>query len=164
MNTKMVTSFPICLGSQRLLPCRRGCRQPPCNSAKTSKIGPTTSRSGQTSRSSTCTSRTTTVTAAEDIVPGRRGSPDAPHDERSTYTYSYSSVGGNARGDIESYYFGAQDAASDYGADDSTEAQSRASFVDDERSHGMRSRLIARVDALYGAEKLPPPVPKLQPF
>jgi len=107
---------------------------------------------------------TDNINGGGDVVPGRRPSPDAPHDERSTYTYSFSSVGGNARGDIESYYFGAQDTAGDGGADDSTEVQSRASFVDNERSHGMRSRLIARVGALYGAEKLPPPVPKLQPF
>lgn len=101
-----------------------------------------------------------------DVVAGRRRSPDAPHDERSTYTYSYaaSSAGGYVRGDVESYYFGGPDASSDDGADDSTgETQSRASFVDDERSRGMRARLIARVDALYGAEELPP-VPKLRPF
>ena len=103
-----------------------------------------------------------------DVVAGRRRSPDAPHDERSTYTYSYAaSTVGDARGDIESYYFGVPDAASDGNADDvvddSTEAQSRASFVDDERSQSMRARLIARVDALYGAEQLPP-VPKLRPF
>ena len=100
-----------------------------------------------------------------DIIVGRRRSPDAPHDERSTYTYSYTpstTGGGDARGDIESYYFGA--ASDDEGVEDnSTEAQSRASFVDDERSHNMRERLIARVDALYGTEKVPP-VPKLQPF
>ena len=98
-----------------------------------------------------------------DIVAGRRRSPDAPHDERSTYTYSYTpSTSGDARGDVESYYFGAP--SDDEGVDDhSTEAQSRASFVDDERSHNMRERLIARVDALYGAEKVPP-VPKLRPF
>ncbi|KAI9456057.1 hypothetical protein BJY52DRAFT_1277863 [Lactarius psammicola] len=90
-----------------------------------------------------------------DIVTGRRRSPDAPHDERSTYTYSYaaSSGGRDARGDIESYYFGVPDTASDDGADD--DAQSRASFVDDERSRGIRARLIA--------QKLPP-VPKLRPF
>ncbi|KAH9007859.1 hypothetical protein EDB83DRAFT_2460129 [Lactarius deliciosus] len=71
---------------------------------------------------------------------------------RSTYTSSFAAStagGGDARGDIESYYFGA--------------TESRASFVDDERSHSMRARLVARVDALYGAEKLPP-VPKLRPF
>jgi hypothetical protein len=106
----------------------------------------------------------------EDMIAGRRRSPDAPHDERSTYTYSYtpSTTGGDPRGDVESYYFGVPDTASiasaDEGAaDDSTETQSRASFVDDERSHNMRARLIARVDALYGAEKVPP-VPKLRPF
>lgn len=105
----------------------------------------------------------------EEMISGRRRSPDAPHDERSSYTYSYtpSTVGGDARGDVESYYFGDPDTTSDGGADDgaddSTEAQSRASFVDDERSHNMRARLIARVDALYGAEKVPP-VPKLRPF
>ncbi|KAF8257662.1 hypothetical protein EI94DRAFT_1817216 [Lactarius quietus] len=95
-----------------------------------------------------------------DVV-ARRRSPDAPHDERSTYTNSF--VAPSARGDIESYYFGVPDAASDDGVDNNTEAQSRASFVDDERSQGMRARLIARVDALYGAEKLPP-VPKLRRF
>lgn len=101
-----------------------------------------------------------------DVVAGRRRSPDAPHDERSTYTYSYtpSTAGGDAPGDVESYYFGApEDGSAEEGADDSTEAQSRASFVDDERSHNMRARLIARVDALYGAEKVPP-VPRLRPF
>ena len=103
-----------------------------------------------------------------DVIAGRRRSPDAPHDERSTYTYSYAtSTAGDARGDIESYYFGVPDPANEGNADDvvddSTEAQSRASFVDDERSQGMRARLIARVDALYGAEQFPP-VPKLRPF
>ena len=101
-----------------------------------------------------------------DIVAGRRRTPDAPHDERSTYTYSYaaSSRGVAARGDVESYYFSVPDTASDDGADDGTdEAQSRASFVDDERSRGIRSRLIARLDEYYGTEKLPP-VPKLRPF
>ncbi|KAI9433167.1 hypothetical protein H4582DRAFT_2082641 [Lactarius indigo] len=110
------------------------------------------------------------VGRSEDIIAGRRRTPDAPHDERSTYTYSYAAStggGGDPRGDIESYYFGVPDAASDDSADDDDDGEvteSRASFVDDDRSRGMRARLIARVDALYGTEKLPPPVPKLRPF
>lgn len=103
------------------------------------------------------------------VIARRRRTPDAPHDERSTYTYSYSGGGGDARGDIESYYFGDPDIASDYGsaeggADNSTaDSQSRASFVDDERSREMRQRFLARVDALYGPDKVPP-VPRLRPF
>ncbi|KAH8980153.1 hypothetical protein EDB86DRAFT_575544 [Lactarius hatsudake] len=87
------------------------------------------------------------VGGREEIVARRRRTPDAPHDERSTYTSSFaaSTVGG---GDA---------------ADDGEATGSRASFVDDERSHSMRARLVARVDALYGAEKLLP-VPKLRPF
>ncbi|KAH9047103.1 hypothetical protein EDB84DRAFT_1557901 [Lactarius hengduanensis] len=106
------------------------------------------------------------VGGSEDIVARRRRTPDAPHDERSTYTDSYaaSTAGrGDARADIESYYFGVPDAAGDDSADDGEATESRASFVDDERSHSMRARLVARVDALYGTEKLPP-VPKLRPF
>lgn len=98
------------------------------------------------------------VGGSEDIVARRRRTPDAPHDERSTYTDSYaaSTTGrGDARADIESYYFGVPD--------DGEATESRASFVDDERSHSMRARLVAHVDALYGTEKLPP-VPKLRPF
>jgi hypothetical protein len=90
----------------------------------------------------------------------RRRTPDAPLDERSTYTDSYAGDGGAARGEVESYYFGGAARDDD---DDDGESQSRASFVDDERSRGMRARLIARVDALYGAEKVPP-VPQLRPF
>ncbi|KAH9024864.1 hypothetical protein EDB85DRAFT_1894122 [Lactarius pseudohatsudake] len=106
------------------------------------------------------------VGGTEDSVARRRRTPDAPHDERSTYTDSYaaSTAGrGDARADIESYYFGVPDAAGDDSADDGEATESRASFVDDERSHSMRARLVARVDALYGTEKLPP-VPKLRPF
>ncbi|KAH9168522.1 hypothetical protein EDB89DRAFT_1909217 [Lactarius sanguifluus] len=106
------------------------------------------------------------VGGSGNIVARRRRTPDAPHDERSTYTSSYatSTAGGvDTRGDIESYYFGVPDAAGNDSADDGEATESRASFVDDERSHSMRARLVARVDALYGTEKLSP-VPKLRPF
>jgi hypothetical protein len=99
-----------------------------------------------------------------------RLSPDVPHDERSTYTYSYaassSSVDMRASAmtppthlDTHSRYSEEPDEARGSGAN---ERRVNANFIDDEPSE-MRARLIARADALYGAEKIPP-VPKLRPF
>jgi len=89
----------------------------------------------------------------------KRPSPDVPDDERSTYTFSYSAPSADMRrsamtasvhSDIHSYYFG--------GADQDGDGD-----VDDEPSNAMRARLIARADARYGLEKIPP-VPKIRPF
>ncbi|KAI0295059.1 hypothetical protein B0F90DRAFT_1919505 [Multifurca ochricompacta] len=94
---------------------------------------------------------------------------DVPDDERSTFTYSYAAPSSSAdarvstmrsvhgRTDTESY---SEEVDGSGVADD---CQSHVSFVDDERSHEMRARLIARVDALYGAANIPP-VPRLRPF
>ncbi len=101
----------------------------------------------------------------EDVAARRRRTPDAPRDERSMYTDSYA-ASSFAREDIESYYFRVPDHPSDDENEsirDDGESQARPSFVDEERSQAMRARLIARVDAMYGKEKLPP-VPKLRPF
>ena len=97
----------------------------------------------------------------------KRPSPDVPDDERSTYTFSYSAQSADMRAsamtasvdsDVHSYYFGEADQDGD---GDKRLLHSR--FVDDEPSNGMRARLIARADALYGLEKIPP-VPKIRPF
>ncbi|KAI0264922.1 hypothetical protein BC834DRAFT_970483 [Gloeopeniophorella convolvens] len=83
---------------------------------------------------------------------------DVPDDERSNYTASARGSripSMQSRGETESFYF------DDEGAD-SASRLSRASFVDDERSREMRARLIARVDAMYGAELAIPPVPPLR--
>jgi hypothetical protein len=98
--------------------------------------------------------------------------PDVPDDERSTYTYSFappspsvdmrtSATIQSERSDVLSYYF---DELNRDGAAGDKERLSRPSAVDSEHSREMRARLIARVDALYGADKIPP-MPKLrQPF
>lgn len=97
----------------------------------------------------------------------KRPSPDVPDDERSTYTFSYSAPSANMRAstmtasmdsDVHSYYFGEADQDGD-----GNERPLRTRFVGDEASNGMRARLIARADALFGLEKVPP-VPKIQPF
>jgi hypothetical protein len=97
---------------------------------------------------------------------------DVPDDERSTYTYSFAASLQSAdarasgtmpseRSDVLSYYFGEPDRDS---ATEDKERLSRSSVSDSERSREMRSRLIARIDALYDADKIPP-VPRLrQPF
>jgi hypothetical protein len=97
---------------------------------------------------------------------------DVPDDERSTYTYSFAaslqSADGRASGtipsersDVLSYYFDEPDRDN---ATEDKERFSRSSVADNERSREMRSRLIARIDTLYDADKIPP-VPKLrQPF
>jgi hypothetical protein len=99
-------------------------------------------------------------------------SPDVPDDERSTYTYSFSApspsadMGASAtippeRSDVLSYYFDEPEREEVAGA---KERMSRSGVVESERSREMRARLIARVDALYGDDKIPP-IPKLrQPF
>jgi hypothetical protein len=98
----------------------------------------------------------------------KRPSPDVPDDERSTYSLSYSSpadmrtsaMTASVYSDIHSYYFGDPDR--DEGSGDERLLHSR--FVDnDEASRGMRARLMARADALYYPEKIPP-VPKIRPF
>lgn len=99
-------------------------------------------------------------------------SPDVPDDERSTYTYSFarsspspdmraSATIPSARSDVLSYYFEELDRD---GAGGDKKRLSRSSPVDNERSREMRARLLARVDAMYGEDKVPP-MPKLrQPF
>jgi hypothetical protein len=95
----------------------------------------------------------------------KRPSPDVPDDERSTYTFSYSAPSAAVRtsavtapidSDVHSYYFGEAD------QDGDREHLSRAPFGD-EPSNGMRARLIARADALYGLGKIPA-VPKIRPI
>jgi len=97
----------------------------------------------------------------------KRPSPDVPDDERSTYTFSYSApstdmrtsvMTASAQSDVHSYYFGGADQDGD-----GDERLLHAHFVDDEPSNAMRARLIARADARYGLEKIPP-VPKIRPF
>jgi len=99
----------------------------------------------------------------------KRPSPDVPDDERSTYTFSYpapsaamraSAVTASMHSDVHSYYFGEADQDGD-----GDERLLHTRFVDDEpgNSNGMRARLIARADALYGHGKIPP-VPKIRPF
>jgi len=97
----------------------------------------------------------------------KRPSPDVPDDERSTYTFSYSATSTDMRtstmtapmqSDVHSYYFGGADQDGD-----GDERLLHAHFVDDEPSNAMRARLIARADARYGLEKIPP-VPKIRPF
>ncbi|KAI0247520.1 hypothetical protein BJV78DRAFT_1244607 [Lactifluus subvellereus] len=99
-------------------------------------------------------------------------SPDVPDDERSTYTYSFarsspsppppdmraSTTIPSARSDVLSYYFEELD-RDRVGGD-----RERSSLVDRERSRELRARLLARVDALYSGDRIPP-MPKLrQPF
>ena len=67
----------------------------------------------------------------------------------------------SARSDVLSYYFEELDRD---GAGGDKKRLSRSSPVDNERSREMRARLLARVDAMYGEDKVPP-MPKLrQPF
>jgi hypothetical protein len=88
-----------------------------------------------------------------------------PDDERSTYTLSYSAPSADMRtsammqSDVHSYYFG----ESDQDRDGGDEHLLHTRFVDDEPSRAMRARLMARADALYHPEKIPP-VPKIRPF
>jgi hypothetical protein len=102
----------------------------------------------------------------------RHHSLDVPDDERSTYTYSFAASLQSAdvrasgtvpseRSDVLSYYFDEPDRD---GATEDKERLSRSSVADSERSREMRSRLIARIDALYDADKIPPVPRRRQPF